>query len=81
MSPGSDSTHSYLRLYTETTIPHLDFSSKTVQLSAGRILNVCLSTYLDFKYYQLLGSLPSLCLLYTQIIFLIRKSLSRIIIS
>lgn len=67
MSPGPESTHPCLLLYLETAVPCLGFSSKAVQLSAGRILSVCLPTYLDFEYYQLLHSPPSLCFFHTQI--------------
>lgn len=67
MSPGPESTHPCLLLYLETAIPCLGFSSKAVQLSAGRILSVCLPAYLDFEYYQLLHSPPSLCFFHTQI--------------
>lgn len=67
MSPGPESTHPCLLLYLETAVPCLGFSSKAVQLSVGRILSVCLPTYLDFEYYQLLHSPPSLCFFHTQI--------------
>ena len=60
MSPGPESTHPCL-LNLETAIPCLGFSSKAVQLSAGRIFSVCLPAYLDFEYYQLQHSPPSLC--------------------
>ena len=58
MSPGPDSIHPCLLLYLETAIPCLGFSSKAIQLSAGRIFSVCLPAYLNFEYYQLLHSLP-----------------------
>lgn len=65
VSLGPESTNFYFLLSTETATPHLNFSSKTIQLSAGQISGVYLPAYLDFKYYQLLNSLPSLGLLQT----------------
>lgn len=44
MSPGPESTHPCL-LNLETAIPCLGFSSKAVQLSAGRIFSVCPPAY------------------------------------
>lgn len=67
MSPGPDSIHPCLLFYLETAIPCLGFSSKAIQLSAGRIFSVCLPAYLNFEYYQLLRSPPSLCLFHTHI--------------